>query len=322
MSQINSLGALNKFSDDVAKSEQFMIDPRVIEEEEGFNVRDTFDPTYWERPEIKAHVRGLADSYKSGAYVPPMVVKVKNGTPYLRAGAHRLRGVMLAISEGADIVKVPVVESRGDEIAETIFIAKENGGQPLSALSLSVIYGRLQGWGYDLKRIAQVFGKTSEHVRQTIKLRDLPVALKRLIADGVVSASYASQLYDEHGDQAAKVIEETVQQQIAQNEASQISKKKDAKIKVTKKNISTGKPLPKKLVSELQSRFVGLAEKFTASTPEADGSVIITLKMQQSELDVLLKLKEMLNGNALQESSPSLDDAQSTTPEEHQEGSE
>lgn len=302
---INNLRALNKYTDGVKKTDLFMIDPRTIVEEPGFNVRDTFDPEYWNRPETIAHVRGFAESYKAGKTVPPMVVRVKNGVPYLRAGAHRLRGVMLAIEEGAQIDHLPVFESKGDEIDETILIAKENGGQALSPLSLAVIYGRLSGWNWTYARIGAEFGKTAEHVRQVLKLLELPVAMKKLIADGTIASTYAVELYEQHGDDAISMINDAADQQKADIAKSPTKAGKEKKVKVTKSAIQQGPRLTKKFVGQLHTQFVSLTSKLDAVKPEADGSV--TLKLAQDELAALLELKAMLDGKKEEPTEEQLD---------------
>ena len=304
MTQINNLRALNKYSDSVKKTDLFLIDPSTIVEEEGFNVRDTFDPHYWERPETIAHVRGFAKSYKAGKHVPPMVVRIKNGIPVLRAGAHRLRGLRIAIEEGAVIDHVPVFESKGDEIDETILIAKENGGKSLDALGLAAIYGRLDGWGWDKAKIAAEFGKTAEHVRQTLKILELPVALKRMIADGVIAASFAVELYDEHGDDAINLVNTVVDQKKAEI-AKAPAGDKEKKVKVTKSAVNAGPRLTKKVVGKMHTQFLSLTSKLDQVKPEQDGTV--TLKLAQEELSALLELKAMLDGKKEEPAEDQLD---------------
>ncbi|AYK20414.1 hypothetical protein [Aeromonas veronii] len=53
----------------VKKTDLFRVDPRLLDEEEGFNLRDYSDP------EVIAHIEGFADSYANGRYVPPLVVR-------------------------------------------------------------------------------------------------------------------------------------------------------------------------------------------------------------------------------------------------------
>lgn len=53
----------------VKKTDLFRVDPRLLHEEEGFNLRDYDDP------DVVAHIEGFAESYASGRYVPPLVVR-------------------------------------------------------------------------------------------------------------------------------------------------------------------------------------------------------------------------------------------------------
>lgn len=61
------------------KGDGFTISPQLLLEEEGFNTRGAFCEDYYERPDIKAGIRVLADAYKRGDYVPPIIVKVIDG---------------------------------------------------------------------------------------------------------------------------------------------------------------------------------------------------------------------------------------------------
>lgn len=88
----------------------------------------------------------LADAYKRGDYVPPIIVKVIDGKVYVREGHRRRRAILLAIEEGADIQFVQVVEHKGDEAEQSLLIATSNDG-PLSPLERAVIYARLANWG-------------------------------------------------------------------------------------------------------------------------------------------------------------------------------
>ena len=61
--------AEDKSVEGVNKTTYFKVDPRLLREEEGFNLRDYSDP------EVIAHIEGFADSYANGRYVPPLVVR-------------------------------------------------------------------------------------------------------------------------------------------------------------------------------------------------------------------------------------------------------
>ncbi|WP_228155560.1 hypothetical protein [Klebsiella pneumoniae] len=147
------------------KRDGFTISPQLLLEEEGFNTRGAFCENYYERPDIKAGIRVLADAYKRGDYVPPIIVKVIDGKVYVREGHRRRRAILLAIEEGADIQFVQVVEHKGDEAEQSLLIATSNDGLPLSPLERAVIYARLANWGWSDQMIAQRVGRSAEHVR-------------------------------------------------------------------------------------------------------------------------------------------------------------
>ncbi|MBK4232159.1 chromosome partitioning protein ParB, partial [Enterobacter hormaechei] len=93
MAVINSLRALKGVTapEELKKGDGFTISPQLLLEEEGFNTRGAFCENYYERPDIKAGIRVLADAYKRGDYVPPIIVKVIDGKVYVREGHRRRR---------------------------------------------------------------------------------------------------------------------------------------------------------------------------------------------------------------------------------------
>lgn len=180
--------------------------PDLLKEEVGFNSRGAFCDNYFEREDVVAHIRNLADAYTRGDYVPPIIVKVKAGEVFVRDGHCRRRGLLLAMSEGVEIKKVQVLEHKGDEAAQTVLIVTSNDGLALSQLERAVVYGKLAAWGWTDQEISAKVGRTYEHVRQLRQLLELPIELKRLIQDGTVSATYAAELYREHGDSALDML--------------------------------------------------------------------------------------------------------------------
>lgn len=218
---INSLSKLRNYSEGISRGDSFWPAPHLILEEEGFNSRGAFALDYWSRPDVVAHVRGFADSYTAGRFVPPIVVVVRNGDILVRDGAHRRRGLMLAISEGAVIEKVQVIEQKGDEAEQAKLVLTANDGRPLSPLERAVQYGKLVAWGWSVSRIAKEVNKTSEHVRTTLPLLDLPIALKQLIAEDVIKATLAISLYNEHGTKAVELVNEAIAaQEVEQAQAA------------------------------------------------------------------------------------------------------
>jgi ParB/RepB/Spo0J family partition protein len=208
---INSLSKLRTYSEGgISRGDAFGVEPVLLIEEEGFNSRGAFAVDYWNRPDVVAHIRGFAESYKAGRFVPPIVVVVRNGEILVRDGAHRRRGLMLAIAEGAVIEKVHVVEQKGDEAEQAKLVLTANDGRPLSPLERAVQYAKLVAWGWTVARIAKEVNKTPEHVRTTLPLLELPIALKQLIAEDVIKATLAMSLYNEHGTKAVDLVNEAI----------------------------------------------------------------------------------------------------------------
>ena len=194
----------------IRRGDGWQVDPLLLIEEEGFNPRGAFARDYWNRPDVVAHVRGFAESYKAGRFVPPIVVIVRNGDILVRDGAHRRRGAVLAIEEGAQLALVQVTEFKGDEIEQAKLVLTASDGRTLGPLERAVQYGKLVGWGWSVSQIAKEVNKTPEHVRTTLPLLDLPIELKQLIAEDVIKATLALSLYNEHGTKALDLVKEAI----------------------------------------------------------------------------------------------------------------
>ncbi|MCE0759478.1 MAG: ParB/Srx family N-terminal domain-containing protein [Pseudomonadota bacterium] len=294
MAQVNSLKSLNRASTDVSKSDLFSVAPHLILEEDGFNTRGAFCEDYYERPDIKAGIRSLADAYKRGDYVPPIIVKVRDGKVFVREGHRRRRAILLAISEGADIRKVQVLEHKGDEAEQTLLIATSNDGLPLTPLERAVIYGRLARWGWSDQEIAERVARTAEHVRQARSLLELPLELKKMIQAGEVAATYAAELFREHGEDAVSVLKQ------AQQETGDTPKKVTRK-KVEKKNAPK---IGKKVVEAMHKSVSSLTKRLDTLKEEGD---TFTLTLTRDDVEELQELREKL---AELEAEPRVDEKQ------------
>ena len=282
MAQVNSLKSLNRESADVSKSDLFSVAPQLLLEEEGFNTRGAFCEDYYERPDIKAGIRSLADAYKRGDYGPPIIVKVRDGNVFVREGHRRRRAILLAISEGADIRKIQVLEHKGDEAEQTLLIATSNDGLPLTPLEKAVIYGRLANWGWSDQEIAERVSRTAEHVRQAKALLELPLELKQMIQANEVAATYASELFREHGEAAVQVLKE------AKAGEGEEKPKKLTRKKVEKKS---SPKMGKKVVEAMHKSVSSLTKRL--DTIKEDGDTF-TLTLTRDDVEELQALREKL----------------------------
>lgn len=279
---VNSLKTLNKGNENISKTDLFSVAPELLLEEEGFNSRGAFCEDYFERPEIAEGIERIADAYARGDFVQPIVVKVKDGKVFVRDGHRRRRGLLLAISRGAPIKKVQVIEHKGDEAEQTALICSSNEGLPLTPLERAVVYGRLNTWGWSDQEIADKVGRSAEHVRITRGYLELPIELKKMVQREEVAATYAAELYKEHGEAALDVLKKAIDDQ-----------PKDTKKKVTKKKVQTGPRLGKKVVAQMHKSVSSIAGRLEDIKDSGDGETF-TLTLSKADVEELQALKAEL----------------------------
>lgn len=287
---------------DITKGNGFSIAPELLMEEEDFNTRGAFlgKEEYFKQPKIKEHIRKLADAYKRADYVPPIIVKVKDDVVYIRDGHCRKRAIMLAKSEGAQIQRVRVEEQPGDEAAQTLLIVTSNDGAPLSVLERAVVFGRLKGYGWDLKKISTHVGVTQENVRHLLKMLELPIEIKKQIQRNEVSATYAMELYTEHGSKAIELIKAEIE---AQKEGEKTpGKSEEKKAKVTKKRMSATPRFTKAVVTAMHSSFVTLSAGIEKAQLNENGNFVLEVSPETMEL--LNKVKDQLTEKQESEADP------------------
>ena len=192
-----------------------------------FNVRAKND-TYF------ASVREIADSIKANgfyAHKPFAVIVMKeNGSDILAVydGHTRFDGLMLAISEGASIERVPVVCAPSGTTLEdiTVGLVTNNSGRQLDPMGIAVVCKRLVGYGLDNTEIAKRLAFTPGYVGSMLTLIGAPKQIRDMVIDGKVSASLAIITLRDHGEQAIQVLD-----------AGFVQAVEAGKTKVTQKNL-------------------------------------------------------------------------------------
>lgn len=193
-STLSAFARANK--EDATRRDDFWLSPSRIEIEAGYNVRGAGMDSgeYWEQPEVIEHIEKLAQAYERGDAIPPIKGKFDKETQTLkiRDGEHRYRGLMIAISRGAEIPKVRVEEVSGDEINQQVVMLTSSETRPLTPIERAELYVRLynRGLGYD--QIALKVSTSTAHVKQYIEeVYNLPFELKRQIAMGKLTVNKA-----------------------------------------------------------------------------------------------------------------------------------
>jgi ParB family chromosome partitioning protein len=162
----------NAMSDGVGKSRDlWMVKFTELTIMEDFNVRPKNEEYY-------AAVRAYADSIKANGYYshkPFAVIVIKiDGVDRIAVydGHTRYDGVQLAISEGAEIDRVPAVAAPAGTTLEdiTVGLVTNNNGNKLDPLALGIVCKRMIGFGRDNTEIAKRLGFTPAYVGNLLSL--------------------------------------------------------------------------------------------------------------------------------------------------------
>jgi len=211
---------LERSGNGARKSNGLVINPAVVEEEEGFNTRTAgMGESYYSLPNVLSHLNSLKESYKSDPLsVQAIVVQVLNGRPVLRQGACRIRAVALANSELAEegrelITLIRCDEFRGSRAKAEQFTLDGNSNLALSVVAEALSIKRMVEDAEEPKTFAELAkqrGKTEQHLRQMVRVLDLPDALQAMLVKGEVSMYVALDEYLYSGDQAVNNITKAI----------------------------------------------------------------------------------------------------------------
>jgi ParB family chromosome partitioning protein len=187
----------------------WQIEPRRLKVIDGFNPRVMND-------EYKAHIRAIADSIKSEGYYQdqPLAgyVATEDGQPvvYIYSGHTRLLATLLAMDEGAEITRLPVVVSQAGLSMEdmTVALVRGNGGKSLTYYESAIVCKRLVKYGMSEDEIAARTGITVPLVRNRLALMAAPLKLRTMVANDEMSATLAIELVTKHGDKALEMADE------------------------------------------------------------------------------------------------------------------
>jgi ParB family chromosome partitioning protein len=189
----------------------WQVAPTSLKVIDGFNVRVNTD-------KLRAHIRSLADSMKSEGFYQHMplsgYVAMEDGAQviYITAGHNRLAAVLLANSEGAEIVKVPVIVSMAGVSMEDLIVelVRGNSAAPLTVYETAIVCKRLARAGWENSEIAKRLGFSEQHVINLLSLMSSHIDIRVLVANEQISASMAIDMIAKHGDKALQLILDAV----------------------------------------------------------------------------------------------------------------
>lgn len=304
-SKSQSLRSLQSKSGSITRINSFSVKPEDLIIKPEFNARDQFVDDYYEQDHVKEHIRKIAESYKAGIYVDPIVVQVIDDEICVRSGHCRTKALRLAISEGAQIKSIKVNEHSGDEAAQQLLTVTSNDGLPITPLAVAVVYDRLIKYGHSEKDVSSKVGKSVEHVRQTLALLSLPIELKAMIQRNQIASTFASDLVLEYGTEEAVRL---AKKALAKSTSDTNKRKKP---KVTKAKISGLPRISRNLVQSMHSNFVSLAPAISQAKKEGENYFV---ELTPDQMEAFKKLQSELEPKK-EESAPAQASDQEATPE-------
>lgn len=186
----------------LGRKDVFMLDPTILKCP-AWNMRD-------DTAELQEHIETISRSIAKVGFLPDRAVVAyqEGGEFFLSDGKCRLAGTLLAIKNGADIKAIPVIlEPRGSNEADRIAgMLTRNSGKNLTPLEQGRVYKRLQAFGWDDQRIADVSGKSLSHVKHIFTLMEATPVTQAQIVAGEVAASVVVQAVREHGPAKAETV--------------------------------------------------------------------------------------------------------------------
>jgi ParB-like partition proteins len=144
-----------------------------------------------------------------GIQIPLKGKKVRGEDKFeLVDGHRRFTAIQLLLSRGVDIGFIPVSPYLGNSEDRLItMLATGVGQKELTPVEQADGVKKLLSFGYNTDEIAKKIGKSLPHIYHLLKLSEAPRSIKKLIADGKVSANVVVEIIREFPDDEEKQIE-------------------------------------------------------------------------------------------------------------------
>jgi len=201
----------------------FKVDPRVLQEEPGFNLRQ-------EGPDLDEYIKELAEYIKNKGCPGVLTIHMKDGQPFVIDGHCRRRASLIAIEQGAELQSVPckMVDRYDNDADKIAYLISTNSGRPLSPLEKASVCKRLHDLGLENKDISIKTGLSISRVGQLLDLLAAPEKVLVMVRKGEVSASMAQAEIKIDPENAANNLSIAIEKA-----------KDDGKKRVTKKHLES-----------------------------------------------------------------------------------
>jgi len=217
----------------------------------------------------------LAHSIKEFGVLQPVVVRVRGEDYELVMGERRLRAAMLA---GLEKIPAIVRDTADDAMLRDALLENIHRVQ-LNPLEEAAAYQQLlEEFGVTHEQLASRIGRSRSQVSNTIRLMNLPVAVQRRVAAGVLSAGHARALLalnstDEQDELAGRIVAEGLSVRATEELVSLAARSGEA-----------GKPARRRPAAKISAPALGeLADKLSDAL---DTRVRVELGRQKGKITV------------------------------------
>lgn len=276
------------------RKDLFMIDPRAIKVEDGFNCRVKFD------------IEDLVESIKRlGVLNPISVIKQteEDGSTTYRLvdGERRYRAVMQAIEEGADIKRVPAMFLSKSLKKDELLIQQvaRNEGKRFTEYEYAVACRKLKDLGYTNQQIKEALNiKTEGQVSYMFQLLELDESLQALLREDKISGSEIRRIIQNYKKaNNGKYNEKAVVKQILNAETKvdeeNKSRAKDKQKRITINDLdASARTKSVKETKEVKKGLTTLFEVYNRCTNNGEFEI---------ELDIMDVLEKLNDGVLLDE---------------------
>lgn len=195
--------------------------PLNIEVEPGHNAR------IFDTPQMRERLDELKASIALVGVMQPLRVRYDGGRCVLVDGESRLRACLELITEGIEILSVPVMQVKGgNEMQRILDSLISNTGRPLSQVESGTAFQRLVNLGCAPEDIAAKVGQSLRYVNDALQLFDAPQEVKRMVADKVVTVGRAVAEVKLRGTAATETLKVAVEKQKATGSVKPLARSK------------------------------------------------------------------------------------------------
>ena len=239
-----TMKAVAAVTEGVRKGDLYSVEPELLLEEPGFNLRD------YTKPDVVEQINQLEKMFIDGQYLPPLLVRVgEEGRIYIVDGHLRRLAMLQAKKNGHTVGSAKCIAFNGNDAERIQVMLRSADGLKFKPLEVAQGYLRLSRLGYSNTEIAKAAGRTPNRVEQLLTLATANRDVQILVANEQVAADAAIEAVRRHGDGAGAFLSEQL----------------NRSPKVTKGAV-TGPSIPRAVASHVTTTFDSMFKRGSAVT--------------------------------------------------------